>query len=334
MDLSLASIQKTIQSLRKTKWFDIAVLVVLGVIVAGLFPVLFGNTTTACLGLLLIPVAVFVIPYWLGERRLKRFAINGVVVLVIATLIISALQTESTVNGPDPVLSSEGIQGLSPHLNLDNGSVSPYRGSPGQTFTYRVRLVTSGLANTTSLGVYLNFTQADVFSTTTSYFAMQLANSSANGTVRWYTTNRTLGGAVYEYYFSAADMRGNFTLTIPAIGPLTASGASYYVFWVIPFFFYLLIPFSFYYVILFMYWYTVRTRKMRTRLIESSKKDALDLDKEPGKGEAAGEKEGPETKPAPGEKTKKAAAFTCTNCGADVTEDDTKCPKCGAVFED
>ncbi|TLZ78996.1 MAG: zinc ribbon domain-containing protein [Methanobacteriota archaeon] len=34
------------------------------------------------------------------------------------------------------------------------------------------------------------------------------------------------------------------------------------------------------------------------------------------------------------EKASKAAAFTCTNCGADVDESAEKCPKCGAVFEE
>src|SRR5207245_1868567 len=48
-----------------------------------------------------------------------------------------------------------------------------------------------------------------------------------------------------------------------------------------------------------------------------------------------GTKEEPAGKPKsePSEKAAKAAAYTCTNCGADVGEDDEKCPKCGAVFE-
>jgi len=338
VDLSLSAIQKKLQSFRGTLWFDIAILVVLGLVVSGLFPITFGNFATACLGLLLIPVAVFVIPYWLGERRLKRFALNGLIVFVIAIVIISIFYTQSTVNSGDQIVDSAGIAGLSTHLGLDNGSVAPFRGSPGQTFTYRVHLTATGLNNSTPLNVYLNFTEFDLFTPNYASFAMQRDASPANATSAWYTTNRTLGGNVYEFFFTANDARGNFTATQSALGPLTASPVSYFIFWLYPVAFYLLIPLSFYYIILFMYWYTVRTRKMRTRMIESAPKDELDLEKGPAKGEAkdtAKEEAGEATpKLLVGEKTKKAAAFTCTNCGADVSDDDTKCPKCGAVFED
>ncbi len=338
MDLSLSGIQKKLQSFRGTKWFDITVLVVLGLVVSGLFPITFGNFATACLGLLLIPVAVFVIPYWLGERSLKRFALNGLVVFLIAMVIIAIFYTDSSINTGDQIVSSAGISGLSSYLSLDNGSVAPFRGSPGQTYVYRVHLNTTGISSSTPLTVYLNFTEFNLFTPTSSSFAMQREAGPANATEAWYSTNRTLGGNVYEFFFSANDTRGNFTATQSALGPITASPFSFFIFWLYPVAFYLLIPLSFYYIILFMYWYTARTRKMRARMIEATQKDNLELDKELGKGGEKGAPGGPakeeESKAAAEGRTKKAAAFTCTNCGADVTEDDTKCPKCGAVFED
>ena len=338
VDLSLSGIQKKLQSFRGTKWFDISVLVVLGLVVSGLFPITFGSFATACLGLLLIPVAIFVIPYWLGERGLKRFAINGLVVFVIAIVIISGFYTQSTVNSGDQIVDSSTFVGLSPHISLDNGSVTPFRGSPGQAYTYRVHLNTTGLNSSTPLTVHLNFTEFDLFTPAYTSYAMQREPGAANATAAWYSMNRTLAGNVYEFYFTANDTRGNFTATQNVLGPITASPVSYFIFWIYPVAFYLLIPLSFYYIILFMYWYTARTRKMRSRMIEASKKDDLNLDKELAKGEEKGavEEPGAKTEPkAAGEgKTKKAAAFTCTNCGADVTEDDTKCPKCGAVFEE
>ena len=331
MDLSLGGIQKKLQSFRGTKWFDISVLVVLGLVVSGLFPITFGSFATACLGLLLIPVAIFVIPYWLGERSLKRFAINGLVVFVIAIVIISAFYTDSTLNSGDQIVDSSTYSGLSAHLSLDNGSVTPFRGSPGQAFTYRVHLNTSGLNSSTPLAVYLNFTEFDLFTPSYQSYAMAREAAPANATAAWYSMDRTLGGNVYEFFFTANDTRGNFTATQNVLGPITASPVSYFLFWLYPVAFYLLIPLSFYYIILFMYWYTARTRKMRARMIEARQKDELDLDKGAAKDKEAAAGEAA-AKPAEG-KTKKAAAFTCTNCGADVTEDDTKCPKCGAVFE-
>lgn len=339
MDLSLSGIQKKLQSFRGTKWFDATILVVLGLVVSGLFPITFGSFATACLGLLLIPVAIFVLPYWLGERSLKRFAINGLIVFVIAIVIISVFYTDSSINTGAQILNnvdSTSITGISPYMHLDNGSVTPFRGSPGQTFVYRVHLNTTGLNRSSAVTVYMNFTEFDPFTPTYSSFAMQ-REGAANATESWYVLNRTLGSNVYEFGFWANDTRGNFTLTQGALGPLTASPVSYFLFWLYPVAIYLLIPLSFYYIILFMYWYTVRTRKLRSRMIEAKQKENLDLDKDLAKGEtkktAAATEPAKEAKAAEG-KTKKAAAFTCTNCGADVTEDDTKCPKCGAVFED
>jgi hypothetical protein len=337
LDLSLSGIQKKLQSFRGTKWFDITVLVVLGLVVSGLFPITFGTFATACLGLLLIPVAIFVIPYWLGERSLKRFALNGVVVFVIAIVIIAVFYTDSSINSGDQIVGSAGISGLSTYISLENGSVTPFRGSPGQTFVYRVHLNTTGYNSSTPLTVYLNFTEFDVFTPTYSSFAMQREAGPANATSVWYSTNRTLAGNVYEFFFTANDTQGNFTATQSVLGPITASPFSFFLFWLYPVAFYLLIPLSFYYIILFMFWYTVRTRKLRTRMIEARQKDALDLDKGTGKGTDTGATDetakAEEPKAAAEGKTKKAAAFTCTNCGADVTEDDSKCPKCGAVFE-
>ncbi len=330
---------KKLQAFRKTIWFRITYLIVLGLVVAGLFPITFGGFATACLGLLLIPVAVFVVPYWLGERSLKQFALNALVVFIIGILIISAFYTDSTVNAPVPVLDSSTATGLSSHLALYNGTVSPYRGSGGQTFTYNVRLVTTGLNNTTPLFVYVNYTDFQGFGATPGVFPMAVDKSRSNASGTWYIANRAMGSDVYEFYFTACDTpncdaRQNYTATISAIGPLTASGFSYFFFWVYPVAFYLLIPISFYFIILFMYWYTVRMRKMRSRMAETGQADKLDLKKGATKDEAKeGEAEG-ETQAAPAESAKKAAAFTCTNCGADVTEDDAKCPKCGAVFED
>jgi hypothetical protein len=59
-----------------------------------------------------------------------------------------------------------------------------------------------------------------------------------------------------------------------------------------------------FYLILLLYWWTRKARDMRGARRPLEKKRA----------EGGGE-------------------FTCTNCGADVTEEATKCANCGAVFE-
>ncbi|TLZ49071.1 MAG: zinc-ribbon domain-containing protein [Methanobacteriota archaeon] len=61
-----------------------------------------------------------------------------------------------------------------------------------------------------------------------------------------------------------------------------------------------------FFLILLIYWWTRKAREIR--------------------GAGAG-------KPGPGKKPEGGGEFTCTNCGADVSEGDAKCPSCGAVFE-
>ena len=59
---------------RKTPWFRVAYLVLLGVIVAYLLPFTAGGL--GCLVIFVAPLAVFLVPYYLGERTVKRFLLT------------------------------------------------------------------------------------------------------------------------------------------------------------------------------------------------------------------------------------------------------------------
>ena len=82
-DELLAALGKRFQQFRKTPWFRITYLVLLGVIVSELY--LLALSPLACVIILLIPVSIFVVPYWLGERKMTRFALNALVVFVIVS---------------------------------------------------------------------------------------------------------------------------------------------------------------------------------------------------------------------------------------------------------
>ena len=311
--------------LRKTVYFRILYLGVLGVIVAELFQFIFGNAATACLGLLLMPAAVFVVPYYFGERRMKNFAINALPVFVIAVLLISFFQAQATV-APN---SFDLTSGYAPNetdlsvLTLWNGTVDPVRAAPPANFNFTVRLKVLP-ANVTGVTVYLNLTPVSGISGDPIPYPMSAFNTTSNGT--WYTVSRNLNPGLYVFGFWANDTGGNVTRTFLAFGPITGGLFDYYGFWAPVSAINLAIPFSFYFVILFMYWYTGRMRRSRDRMIERAAQRKAEKDEE--------ETEEEKPKPAPGGKATKVTAFTCTNCGADVEDTDEKCPKCGAVFED
>ena len=348
MDLSLTGIQKKLQSFRGTKWFDAVVLVILGLIAVGLYSLTSAGSVGICLGILLTPVSMFVIPYWLGERRLKRYALNFVPVAAIAVVLIAALSTQAVMAQGAPQLSSGELpttpNSQLPSLTFWNGTSVPFTApSANGSYRFEVRLKNIGATNLSRTRVWVNVTEIVGLSQNPASYAMFVDTAApyantTNGT--WYVAWVPLAPRVYGFYFYANRTTGNAstdTFSSVVLGPLIAPWTGWYGVWLVSSLEYMVYPGSFYFVLLFMYWYTVRTRKMRARLIESSRKDQLELDKEIEKGGAKGETaeadKAPEAKAATWGRTKKAAAFTCTNCGADVTEDDTKCPKCGAVFE-
>ncbi len=344
MDLTFEGLGKLLLKYRQSKYFRPFYLVVLGLVVTGLFQFTGGSQALFCLGTILIPTSVLVIPYWSGERSLKNFAINAIPVFIIALLLISTFQT-AAVLGQAPVTLTTGLNPATPnnqlpHLSMWNGTVSPERGAPGQVYTFHVRLkevnntgAVIAPANITTFSA--NITAYTPFPATQDKIVPMTVdpshNDTSNGT--WYMGSTTLGDSVWSFFFWANDTRGNFTFAAaPVLVPIVAGPVSFFGFWLVNVVLYLIFPVSFYFIIVFMYWYTIRMRKMRERMLDRARGEKLDLDKEKSKGATPEGGGGEPAKDAA--KTKKAAAFTCTNCGADVTEDDAKCPKCGAVFED
>jgi len=131
-----------------------------------------------------------------------------------------------------------------------------------------------------------------------------------------FTVNASLGGSVYGMAFAAHRLGDNWTFTPAVLAPIAAPVGTLFAF-----FFLYSVPllgfaFSFYLFILFLWWYSGRMRRTRAGMADR----AHELRKESPRAE--------------GGKAGKSAAFTCTNCGADVTGDASSCPKCGAVFEE
>jgi len=322
----LASLRRFIQKFRNTLWFRITYLVLLGVLVAQLY--LLTATAIACLVILLMPVSVFVVPYWLGERRMRAFAGNAFLAFGIAILVAAAMSTQALLvqNEAVPIQSLDFQK--SGNMTLANGTVTPYHAAPSVPFTFRVNLTTARDGDPQNFSVFLNLTVVTGLGGFERPFYKMVydpGNGSANNTRNgaWYVTRQNLTDSIYGYGFSVTDGDRNWTFAGPDFGPLTASGWTFYGFFV---YFtalsgVMLLAFVFYFGVLFMWWYTRRARAARG--LRPARPADIPKDRP---------KAGPS--PESGPKAAKAAAFTCTNCGADVSEGDDKCPKCGAVFED
>ena len=314
---------------RKTPWFRVTYLVLLGLIVPNLLPFAAGGL--GCLVIILVPLLVFLVPYYLGERSVRHFALNALPVIVIAILLGGALSTNVYLSQADPIplASTPGGAFTSPTMALTNGTVAPYHADAAREFTFRVKLKTTVDRMPVNFSVFINLTTiSGLAAYETSDYAMNFSagpGSFTNTTLgTWYETRVNLTRQIYGYGFSVWDNDKNWTLTNLDFGPLTAPGANFYGLFVYFTAFSMILPFTFYYVILFMWWYTVRARATRTRMLGAEPQ----IPKETPKPKAD------VATPTKSEKASKATAFTCTNCGADVDESAEKCPKCGAVFEE
>ena len=328
----LVSFRTWFQKFRPTLWFRITYLVLLGVIVGELY--ILTLSPLACVVVLLMPVSAFVVPYWLGERKLRRFAGNLVVVFLIAIVLAAAMSTGALLAQKDAVPEQSFTDLSNSPMALSNGTVSPYRAPPQTSFMFRVTLTTAKNDTPDNYRVFLNLTVVlGVNNFDRRPFRMTYlgANASSNNTKTgsFFVVNQTLEDSIYGYAFSVTDLRSNWTYAGPDLGPVTASGWTFY-----GFFLYVtglsqvtILAVVTYFAILFLWWYTARAREARVKAMARS----AERSKEPSKDDS---KETPKPALTFGGKAAKATAFTCTNCGADVEETDAKCPKCGAVFED
>lgn len=315
-------------SLVRKWWFRATYLVLLGVLSALLFPFAFG--ATVCLILIVVPLTIFAVPYWLGERKARRFVENGVVILVIAIVLLSALQTQSILSAPELEIASSPGEGQDPTMSLANGTVRPYRSEGPTSFTFQVRLSTTDDAAPGDFDVWLNLTIVDSFAATNQSYRMVPVDPSGNtrnGTL--YQNETALGGALYFFWFAVERKdTGNWTRSGFAIAPIAASAGTVFAVFLVRSILFLVFILAFYLFIVYMWWWTSRRR----RLTAPARRAEADTEEGGERAEVEGEEK--RGMREAGGRAAKAAAFTCTNCGADVTEDARSCPKCGAAFED
>lgn len=311
--------RESLKTFTKTPWFRLIYLVLLGLASGSMF-FAFAFSQAGCLAIFVIALTAFVVPFWFGERRSRRHVVNGVIVFLVALLVLTVLRTDFVLNLPPVEIQSDPAFGADPSMTLRMGNVTPYHAAGPTNFTFRVLLNTTDNATPAEFNVWLNLTTFTGFVPTEASFPMgpdpsNLTTNAKNGT--WYVTNATLYGAVYGFGFAVRRLAsGNWTSTFVFLGPIAAPYETWLAYSALGSSSTILITFVFFVFILFLWWYSGRMRRTRAGMADR----AHELRKESPRAESG--------------KAGKSAAFTCTNCGADVTGDASSCPKCGAVFEE
>ncbi len=257
---------------------------------------------TGCIAILLIPLIIFGIPYFLKERKPRRYFIYGFVVAIFTLIIGNIVLTYLFVSSPNPIVS-----GSSNNVTLSDGMVEPRIGSVGGTYNFTVLYVNLEAVNSTDVDVTLILFE---FSSDTRTRHPMMKNTSNSATSGWPChIELTVMEGVYWFYFNTTtynDSNITYAESDAGFGPINASAFLY--FWVfLPIVaLSLILPISLYFLIVGMYWWTEKAKQMRGGLPELSKK-----------------KEKEET-----------GEFECSNCGAVVSSYAPRCPRCLAVFEE
>ena len=292
---------KGILAFRRGWYFRIFYLVVLSLMVAAL--AVYGFYL-GCLSILMSAILMFALPYWLKERKIRNYALNGVVIFLAATLIFAGLFAQS-LSGNDPV--PVGATGF--NARLSGATVLPGRGPAGAYYNFTANLTVPGAASVSNYAMWLNLTSVQGVNPVDAPVRMNETNAADTDLTdgKLYYFSAPLEDRIYLFWVSVAISNGTAVSWLETpwqVGPITTGFGTFFGFALYYGAFSLILPVSFYFIVLMLYWWTQRARKERQRLGMSVPTESTD------------------------------SGFMCTNCGADVPAAATKCPKCGAVFEE
>ncbi len=254
--------------------------------------------STGCLSAFFIPLVMFAVPYYLKEKNVRRYLINGVVVLLLCLVMVNLFRTALIVSSPQPDLSSQAG-----NVTLSHGGVYPFKGEGGGSYNFSVIYNTTDSVNPAS--VRLNLKLFEYSSAQTKTYSMT-GDMSRNVSIGWvYFAQLTLPEGVYFFNFTAITTwpSGPAEVVTPfGFGPINAPWTAYASALASLVLIDLTFPFTLYLIIIGMYWWAGKAKVRR----------------------------GPSRVPS----DQGMGGFECTNCGTEVSTTATKCHRCGAIFEE
>lgn len=330
-------LNRIFQGIKKTKW--IWILIFLITIPVDLFLTFSGG----CFSPILVALATFGIPYFFGIKGVKSHLKAGTVIILIVGVLFGTLYTyfmyeQSYIFEPKSLSDTY----------LVDGTVSPYLGNESESFNYTVKFREA--EPTSNFTVYVNITGLS------DEKEQSIPLSKANG---YYYNETNLGKDVYFYYFVLySHENGTWYETTVGLGPITIPFSELIGLQILQGILILFLNSGLiFYLILGFYWWSKKSKEDRKRMEEEMLAEAEAKEKE-GKDEFEveeeeefEEEEGEETEEEDleGEEKDKRdekeikekeikeevkGEYICTECGATVDADATKCPKCGEEFEE
>jgi len=326
---------------RKTPWFRILFVVLLGLIIGLAIPIAGG---LGCVLILAIGVAMFAMPYLIGERRVRWMIVYALLLALIAVVVAAGL-IASNFGTTEERGSSASMNGLV----LSDGRVDPYALPGSSAVNYSIDVQSDNASwRVGDIRVFVVVTNTEVFEEFTNWVELRTAadpTDNLTGGISYSAIIQVPPSSIHRHRFEVftnevvdpvehcppdinattwaqfweqrtcvgTDMRLLAGAPRPTevlggqqYGPVTATGGELYAFAAARQTVFMLFPLLTFFLVLLMYWWTRRAREVRQKR-EARMGDAI---------QAAG------------------GEFTCSNCGTDVPGAAVKCPKCGAVFDE
>jgi len=303
--------QESFEKFKESKWVVPAYIVLVIVVNVGL---VFLNQ---CLATILIPISMFGIPYYMGEKRFRFFLLLGVIVIFANSAIVGLLYSEDVMKYTVSAQTSSDE-----NKTITNGLFTPTVGSADTVFRFTLT-ITSNETNIGTIVVYAHLSKALEYKEGSGDIYEMTATDDSDldaSDGKEYALSIVLPQGLYATHFSA-DINGTSYDTLYydnlSDGYLKVPGPYNADYWTIyAYNFQLTLTFMIFTTILFfifvmMYWWVGKSRiektKWDTRLREAGELEAADA---------------------------KIPDFECTNCGRAVHDDAIRCPHCGAIFEE
>jgi ribosomal protein L40E len=313
MNLDLSDI---FNKIKKSKWSKPIYISL--TIAASILLFLIGS----CFALLLTGLFIFAIPYLFGERSAKTMIKVGLIIILLIGIIIGVLSTYC--------IHTQSSLGISGYFNYEsdyvsdnksiliNGHVEPYLGGENTIYNYTVEY-----NGTEGSILWVNITL--IKPSLLEYYGKSVGNYTLTKGAEnvYYNDNITLEiqQITYIYHFSAWNGTEWIETSLgggPVNAPLLNTLSTIIILEIRNMFMNVGLIF---FLILLLYWWT---RKAKIERMKWGEEPA-----EEGKQEEKKEDE----KIEEAEQEEKDVGYTCTDCGAEVSTDTVKCPKCGAKFE-
>ncbi len=300
---------------------------------------LFGTIVAgaiSCIVLFLLPVSIlayliiaivgFGLPYYMGMKKITYIIVYGLALMVVLSFVFAGAYTHDIYISPTSVSQDSGHNTTSGYF-FGQGTVSPVEGTGSTVFSFSAEFYHPS-SGPSYVPVYVIADRLFVTGVALNTTMNPVSNSTlSNGEVlTTYSYSATLpSNEIFILQFKS-NISGSWVNTTYSLAPRTSTQAGTFSAIIGPSFLvvFLSVATLFFGVALIVL--LVRQTRTRREQILRAREQRLQGRERPQPAQRA---------PSPGERptASKKEKFICTSCGAEVSREDTKCPKCGEKFD-